>query len=68
MFLTRQELEDLTDYKLQSAQCRWLQEHGYIFEVGGSGRPKVLRAHVESKMGLRPAVTMSTQPNFDAIR
>lgn len=68
MFLTRQEIVELTDYQLPAAQCRWLRDRGFTFEVGASGKPKVLRAHVESKMGLRPALSMSTQPNFDAIR
>lgn len=66
MFLTRQEIEELTDYKLAEFQCRWLKSHGYSFEVGASGRPKVLRVHVEQKLGVS-AVSIQSQPNFDAL-
>lgn len=66
MFLTRQELEDLTDYQMPGFQCQWLKKHGYSFEVGASGRPKVLRMHIEQKLGVN-AVSSQSQPNFDAL-
>jgi hypothetical protein len=69
MFLTRAELEELTDYKLAYWQCVWLEKNGYSFQIGASGRPKVLRSHVEQKLGvMQNASTRSAQPNFDAIQ
>ena len=47
MFLTNEEIVTLTDYKRPADQRRWLLERGYRFDVGGSGRPKVLKVEVE---------------------
>jgi hypothetical protein len=55
MFLTPEELHALTDYKRPCDQMRWLREHGYPFEIGASGRPKVLRRIVEQRYEARPA-------------
>lgn len=52
--LTRDELADLTGYKRASAQRAWLQERAWVFEVDGKGRPKVLRAYAEAKLGGKP--------------
>lgn len=51
MFLTGDELKDLTGYKLAAYQIRWLREHGWIFEIARDGRPKVLRAHAIQRLG-----------------
>ena len=50
MILTHQELVEITDLVQFAAQIRWLQEHGWKFEIGASGRPKVLRAERDRKM------------------
>lgn len=66
MFLNRDQLEQLTDYKRPSAQIRWLIENGYSFDVGASGRPKVLSASVSDKLG-KQQPTRKHQPRFDRI-
>jgi len=50
MFLTPDQLVKLTDYKRPSDQIRWLQENGYPFEIGSSGRPKVLARVLETRL------------------
>jgi hypothetical protein len=67
MFLTADEIAEFTDYKLAAHQRRWLSEHGYLFEVGASGRPKVLRSHVEEKLGQRLVSSAASRPNFEAL-
>jgi len=47
MFLSPDDLYQLTDYIRPADQRRWLREHGFAHEVGSSGRPKVLPAEVE---------------------
>ena len=47
MLLSDDELFRLTDYKRPADQRRWLLERGYRFDIGGSGRPKVLKVEVE---------------------
>jgi len=51
MFLTTDELEDLTGYKRRSSQREWLRARAYPFELDAWGRPKVLRSHVEQRLG-----------------
>lgn len=46
MFLTLDDLEEWTDLKRPSAICRWLDEHGYHYDVSASGIPKVLAESV----------------------
>lgn len=69
MFLTAQELKDLTGRIYAKSQIKWLNERGYPFELDARGRPKVLKNFVELKMGI-PArkIKKSSEPNFDALR
>lgn len=50
MFLSREELQDLTGYKLQSAIIRWLRREGYGFHVGADGWPRVLKEALIARM------------------
>ena len=50
MLLSPEELLELTDYRRAADQIRWLTDHGWKFEVGATGRPKVLRAEAERRM------------------
>jgi hypothetical protein len=68
MFLSRDELQDLTDLKLPHAQCRWLSEHGYPYDVSASGKPKVLRSYVERRLCPSTAALNGDEPNFDALK
>ena len=52
MFLTPADLHDLTGYRLGAWQARWLAAHGWIFERDAFGRPRVLRAYAEGRLGL----------------
>ncbi len=51
MFLTPDEVADMTGYTKQSAQIRWLTAERFGFVVSSSGAPKVLRAVVVSRLG-----------------
>ena len=53
MFLTSEELEFLTGYKLTSHQCRWLKFNAWVFVVAAGGRPVVSRAYAEQKLGVK---------------
>lgn len=64
-FVTQEELQNLTDYVMPSAQKRWLARNGWEFTVSGLGRPKVLRAYFEQRMGLASAKPSAhTEPDF----
>ena len=68
MFLSHQELKDLTDRKIAKAQMRWLKNHSYPFEIGASGKPKVLRSLVIDRLQNTSNCVQLNEPNFDAIR
>jgi hypothetical protein len=68
LFLTQEELKELTDRKIPNAQIRWLQKHAYPFVISASGKPKVLREYVMQKLRALSPESYSNQPNFDAIR
>ncbi|OPG85037.1 hypothetical protein B2J73_01675 [Stutzerimonas stutzeri] len=55
MFLTPEELEQLTGYQKASAQARWLTSERLPFIKGGDGKLKVLRLAVEQRLGLSRA-------------
>ena len=50
LFLSRDELIELSGYRQSAAQQRWLTDRGWRFEVGGDGRPKVARAEHDRRM------------------
>ncbi|MNF77549.1 hypothetical protein D3C84_596990 [compost metagenome] len=51
MFMTSDEVADLTGRTRASAQIRWLDEHLFGYVIGADGRPKVLRELVLSRLG-----------------
>ena len=69
MFLSQDELRELTDLKVPKAQMRWLHRYAYPFEIAASGKPKVLREYVMKKlMAISLSAIPTNEPNFDAIR
>ena len=68
LFLSSDELRELTDLKIAKAQIRWLEKHAYPFEISAAGKPKVLRSFVLDRLKSFTTLRQSTEPNFDAIR
>lgn len=68
LFLTREEVLDLTGYKRNADQRRWLTEHGWQFSEAANGRPVVGRTYAESKMGTATATAKPVTLNLAAIR
>lgn len=50
MFLTPDELRELTGYKQAQAIMRWLDDTGYVYHVGADGWPRVLREVVIARL------------------
>jgi hypothetical protein len=63
MFLTRQELIELTGYKLPSYMIRQLQSYGLRFFVAADGYPRVAKSEIEY---IRREVPKS-KPNLAAL-
>lgn len=68
MFLSKEDLYELTDFKAAHAQCRWLTNKGYPFDISSSGKPKVLKTYVEHRLSASTIINQFEQPNFNAIR
>jgi len=51
MFLTPDQLAEMTDCTRSDGQIRWLEARGYPYEVGQKGRVKVLAEVVRLRMG-----------------
>ena len=67
MFLTPDELVELTDSHRRQDQAKWLRENGFVFFYSRLGNLKVLRAHVEAQFGLRENTVTDPEPNWDAL-
>jgi len=69
MFLTPQEIAELTGRVRYSAQINWLRANGFEVIPRADGRPMVLRTHVEVKMGglVNSPAEPTVEPNWDAI-
>lgn len=66
MFLTREELEELTERKRKADQVAWLRQHRVPFLMGAKGSPRVSRSHVENILAGQQDAT-GPQPNFAAL-
>lgn len=73
MFLTEEELRELTGYTYNSRQIHWLRSHNWKFEVTAQQKPKVARSYFDSQLGassFKQTVELAAhvvRPNFNAI-
>ena len=63
LFLSANEIADLTGYKQPSKQIAWLRQYGIRVFVSRVGHPRILRSDLESKDG-----EPRTKPDLDALR
>lgn len=69
MFLTKEQLVELTGRKRTSSQRKWLNDHCWRFEVNAVGRIILLAAYVEAKLGCgQQQEPEAYRPNFEALR
>jgi len=66
IFLSANELQELTGYQKPALQIRWLAENGYSFDVRCDGRPVISRTHYESHHE-GAIVQRRTEPNLAAL-
>ena len=50
MFVSRDDLEELTGYVRRAEQTRWLRANGISFMVNRRGQPMVLQSELERAM------------------
>lgn len=67
MFLSEDDLHDLTGYVRAHEQKRWLIRHGLQFVENAAGHPRVLKSVVEAKLGGASVKPTRRGPNLGAI-
>lgn len=69
IFLSQEEIQQITGFKRSFAQVRWLQENGFEVKIRADGSPLVSRSHFELIMGgIIPADNgRACEPDFSAI-
>lgn len=70
MFLTAEEIKELTKRTQHRAQVQALRALGITHKIRADGSPLVLRSHIEKELGGLPgghAATKDFQPNWDGI-
>lgn len=68
MFLTSDDIEELTGYKNHAKQISWLARNGIKFLISGDGKPKVLQSQIELLIGGTSAPSRrKTEPNFERL-
>lgn len=67
MFLTPDELRDLTGRRQAARQIEWLRRYGWRFAVSAAGAPRVARAYFDKRMAGTETAEPSNQPDFAAI-
>lgn len=66
LYLTRNELTELTGYKLRTAVVRWLDRNGWPYATAGiDGWPRVLRQYHDERLFGQPMKTKrQVEPNW----
>lgn len=70
MFLTEEEIKDLTQRVQHQAQAKMLNALGLTHKVRSDGSLLVLRSHVEKELGGAPAARSKAkvvEPNWDGV-
>jgi len=67
MFLTPEQIEQLTGLTQPAAQYRYLVEQGYSPDKDRQGRPILLADAVYKRQGVQSTMKRKTQPNFGAL-
>jgi len=69
MFLTTDQLAELTGFIRPSKQIEWLRREGFEFRIAADGHPRVLRDHVFRLMGVSDIATKrKSSPDFTSLR
>jgi len=69
LFLTQNELADLTERKRKGEQIAWLKANGYLFAIGANGHARVLRDHMQARLcGISvETAPAASEPNWSAM-
>ena len=66
-FLTPDELRELTGSTWRSRQIEWMMDNRWTYVLTRDGRPVILRAYAEKKLGMKETKALRWKPNLSAI-
>ena len=66
-YLTEAEIRALTGRKYPKVQARILAELGWTFQPDGDGRPLVLRAYHDARLGMAPKTARRRAPRLEGL-
>lgn len=69
LFLSKDELSDLSGFARPTLQIRWLRDNGWRFSVDANGKPRVAREHFVHRLVFAPLPEKSkiSTPRFDRL-
>jgi len=70
LFMLEEDVKQLTGYKSQKCQIKWLCQNGIKHAIGIDGKPRVLLSHLEQVLGQKVNVrkAKNNEPDFDGLR
>lgn len=68
LFLSHEEIEILTGFKLPMRQVAWLRTKGWRFEINGNRKPIVAHKYAEKMLGCGGPEENTFRPNFSALQ
>lgn len=67
-FLDTKEMAQLTGYKANPDQIRWLRDRGFVFLVNARNAPIVSRSYCRQRLSGKTASVLETEPDFSKVR
>lgn len=67
-FLDPKEMAQLTGYRTNADQIRWLRDRGFVFFVNARNAPVVSRAYCRRRLSGETASVLDTEPNFAEVK
>ncbi len=67
LFLTPDEVTELTGFKTFMRQVEWLRSKGWRFELNGIRRPIMAHKYGEKMLACRADYSARPRPNFQAL-
>lgn len=67
MFLTQQDLIELTGRRRHDAQATQLNRMGIVHKIRADGMPIVLKSHIDKEFGGSTISSSTKEPNWGAV-
>ena len=66
--LDPKEMAQLTGYKTNTDQIKWLRDRGFVFLVNARNVPVVSRIYCRQRLSGKAASVLETEPDFSQVK